>query len=67
VAAFSNILAETHITGETVRGTVQNDDLDRLLEKLRQQRARLVSVTPLHGTLEDYFLSKTREKETATR
>src|ERR1051326_454687 len=67
VAALSNLLAETHITGETVRGTVQNDDLDRLLEKLRQQRARLVSVTPLHGTLEDYFLSKTREKETATR
>src|ERR1051325_1826901 len=67
VAALSNLLAETHITGETVSGTVQNDDLDRLLEKLRQQRARLVSVTPLHGTLEDYFLSKTREKETATR
>ena len=67
VAALSNLLAETHITGETVRGTVQNDDLDRLLEKLRQQRARVVSVTPLHGTLEDYFLSKTREKETATR
>src|ERR1043166_3897920 len=46
VAALSNLLAETHITGETVRGTVQNDDLDRLLEKLRQQRARLVSVLP---------------------
>ena len=49
--------------GETVRGTVQSSDLDRLLEKLRQQNARLISVTPLQGTLEDYFLSKTTEKE----
>jgi hypothetical protein len=32
---------------------------------LRQQRARLVSVTPLHGTLEEYFLSKTTEPEVA--
>src|SRR5437588_935831 len=62
-AAVSDLLAESHITGETVRGTVQNGDLDRLLEKLRQQSARLISVTPLHGTLEDYFLSKTRESE----
>jgi ABC-2 type transport system ATP-binding protein len=66
-AIVSDLLTESHITGETVRGTVPNGDLDRLLEQLRQQRARLISVTPLHGTLEDYFLSKTREKETAIR
>jgi ABC-2 type transport system ATP-binding protein len=65
-AAVHDLLGEPHITGETVRGTVQNADLDRLLEKLRQQGARLIAVTPLHGTLEDYFLSKTRETETVT-
>ena len=64
IAAVSNVLAESHVTGETVRATVPSGDLDCLLEKLRQQRARLISVMPLHGTLEDYFLSKTREKET---
>jgi ABC-2 type transport system ATP-binding protein len=64
IAAVSNVLAESHVTGDTVRAAVQSGDLDSLLEKLRQQRARLVSVMPLHGTLEDYFLSKTREKET---
>ena len=58
------ILERTHTTGETVRGTVQSADLDRVLEKLRQQRARLISVTPVNRTLEDYFLAKTqREKE----
>jgi len=62
-AAVSAFLPDPRVTGETVRGTVQSSDLDRLLEKLRQQNARLISVTPLQGTLEDYFLSKTTEKE----
>jgi ABC-2 type transport system ATP-binding protein len=64
LAAVRDLLSESHVTGETVRGIAQSGDLDRLLERLRQQRARLVSVTPLHGTLEDYFLAKTREQET---
>jgi ABC-2 type transport system ATP-binding protein len=63
LSPVKDLLAETHVTGETVRGTVQSADLDRLLEKLRQQHARLISVTPIHGTLEDYFLAKTREEE----
>jgi hypothetical protein len=42
---------------------VPSANLDQLLEKLRQERARLISVTPINRTLEDYFLSQTREKE----
>jgi ABC-2 type transport system ATP-binding protein len=61
VPLLKELLTELHVTGETVRGVVRNADLDNLLEKLRQQRARLVSVTPLHGTLEDYFMAKTAE------
>jgi type II secretory pathway component PulF len=57
------MVVEPHITGDTVRGTIQSADLDRALEKLRQQQARLISVNPIHRTLEDYFLSKTREEE----
>ena len=63
VAAVTGLLTESHITGETVRVTVPSANLDRLLEMLRQQRARLISVTPIHGTLEDYFLARTREEE----
>jgi ABC-2 type transport system ATP-binding protein len=61
VPMLKELLTELHITGETVRGVVRNADLDNLLEKLRQQRGRLVSVTPLHGTLEDYFMAKTAD------
>jgi ABC-2 type transport system ATP-binding protein len=59
----SGLLIESHVTGETVRGIVRSEDIDFLLEQLRRQRARLISVTPLQGTLEEYFLAKTSEQE----
>src|SRR5229473_2126120 len=55
-------LLESHVTGELVRATVSSDSLDTVLARLRQEQARLVSVTPLHGTLEEYFLSKTADQ-----
>ena len=61
--AVARTLIESHVTADTVRATVSTDDLDPLLEKLRQQHAKLVSVTPLHGTLEEYFLARTTEQE----
>jgi ABC-2 type transport system ATP-binding protein len=65
LALLSGSVAEPHVTGDTVRATVATEDLDMLLDKLRQQRARLVSVTPLQGTLEDYFLAKTKGEDGA--
>ena len=63
--AVARLLIESHVTGELVRATVASQDLDSVLESLRMQHGRLISVTPLHGTLEEYFLSKTSEVETA--
>jgi ABC-2 type transport system ATP-binding protein len=63
LATVSKSVIDPHVTGDTVRATVATEDLDLLLEKLRHQGARLVSVTPLQGTLEDYFLAKTSEEE----
>jgi len=65
LASLSGHAAEPHVTGDTVRATVATEDLDLVLDKLRQQKAQLVSVTPLQGTLEDYFLAKTKGEETA--
>jgi len=61
--AVARLTLESHVTGELVRVKVASDALDSLLEGLRRQRARLIAVTPLHGTLEEYFLSKTSEEE----
>lgn len=63
LAAVSGLLAESHVTGHTVRASVSQENLDTLLENLRRQHATLISVTPLHGTLEEYFLSRTSESE----
>src|SRR5215469_4626858 len=64
ISAVSSLLKQSHVTGDTVRAIVSAENLDRLLEKLRQAHARLVSVTPVQATLEEYFLSKTTEQET---
>jgi ABC-2 type transport system ATP-binding protein len=63
LAAVRQLVLEHHETGDTVRATVQTADLDCVLDKIRQQRARLISVTPVHRTLEEYFLAQTREEE----
>jgi hypothetical protein len=63
LSAVSGSLIESHVTGETVRGIVRSEDLDSLLDELRRQRAKLISVTPLQGTLEEYFLARTAEQE----
>jgi ABC-2 type transport system ATP-binding protein len=63
LAAVSHLVTEPHATGETIRAVASTEDLDLVLEKLRQQQAQLISVTPLHGTLEDYFLTHISESE----
>ena len=61
--AVSSLVSESHVTGDTVRAMVNSSATDHLLEKLRQQHARLISLTPVQGTLEDYFLAHTSERE----
>jgi ABC-2 type transport system ATP-binding protein len=61
--AVSPLLKEKHVTGDTVRAIISNENADAVLEKLRQCHARVISLTPLHGTLEDYFLAHTSESK----
>lgn len=65
VPRVAELLMESHVAGDLVRGTVASENLDKLLERLREHQGRLISVTPLHGTLEQYFLSRTSEPEAA--
>ena len=59
VPALGSLLTEEHVTGDIVRGVVSSEQVDALLEKLRQQHAHVISVTPILGTLEDYFVAQT--------
>lgn len=50
-----------HVVGDIVRAVVPESEVDRTIDLLRTQRARLISVTPMRTTLEDYFLAKLGE------
>jgi len=58
VAAMQAQGFDCHAVGETVRAVVPESDVDRAIDTLRGHRAKLVAVTPMRTTLEDYFLAK---------
>ena len=61
--SVSGLLVESYVAGAVVRGVVAASNIDTLLEKLRQQRASVISLTPVQGALEDYFIAHTSGKE----
>lgn len=65
VNALNSMGAQTHMSGETARAIVQQADLDTSIDKIRMARGRLLSVTPVRASLEDYFLEKISEPKPA--
>src|SRR6267142_412753 len=61
--AVTGLLLESHVAGDVVRGVASSANVEAVLEKLRQQRAALISLTSVQDALEEYFLAHTREKE----
>jgi ABC-2 type transport system ATP-binding protein len=58
IPALSAVGLDPHATGETVRVIVPEDKVDQTIDILRSQKARLIAVTPMRSTLEDYFVAK---------
>jgi ABC-2 type transport system ATP-binding protein len=50
--------ATCRTAGDTVRATIKAAQLDTALEVIRRQQGRILSVTPVRTTLEDYFLQQ---------
>jgi ABC-2 type transport system ATP-binding protein len=57
-AGFSNLGAESRISGELVRAVLPIENQDAALELLRRERLRLISVNPVVSSLEDYYIQK---------
>ena len=55
-ASIRALGAECHITGDTVRAVLAENKQDAAIDALRLEKLRLISVTPVRATLEDYFL-----------
>ncbi len=62
ITLLSALGGECHATGETVRAVIAENRQDEALDALRRQGARLVSLTPVRATLEDYFIERLGEK-----
>ena len=57
-AGFSALGAECHVIGETIRAVVPEAQQEAALEILRRERLRLISLTPVRSSLEEYYLQK---------
>jgi ABC-2 type transport system ATP-binding protein len=61
-AAFKTFGAECHTAGDTTRAVIAEENQDAALEALRRERLRLISVTPVRMSLEDYFMTQLTDK-----
>jgi len=57
-ASIQALDAECHFAGDTIRVVITEENQDAALEALRRERSRLISVTPVRTSLEDYFIAQ---------
>ena len=50
--------SDCHSTGETIRAVLPQNSLDAAIDTIRRHRGRLISVTPVRASLEDYFIER---------
>jgi len=64
-AALKALTSECHLTGDTVRALVLEGKEDILIDALRRERLRIISLTPVRTSLEEYFIRKVKPSEAA--
>src|SRR5512146_2085721 len=58
LGAMASLGLQCHATGDTVRAVVPEAKLDAAIDALRRSRVRLVPVTPMRASLEEYFIER---------
>ncbi len=58
IADTATMGIESHATGETLRALVPEEKVDPVIDAIRRHKGRLIAVTPVRTTLEDYFVAK---------
>ena len=62
-ASMKALGAECHITGDTVRAVISEAQQDAAIDVLRRESLRLISITPVRTSLEEYFVEKLKKAE----
>ena len=63
-ASMKALGGEFHVTSETVRAVISDTLQDAVIDALRRERLRLISITPVRTSLESYFVEKLQHSET---
>jgi ABC-2 type transport system ATP-binding protein len=63
-ASMKALGAECHVTGDTVRAVIAENQQDAAIDALRRERQRLIAITPVRTSLEAYFVEKLQRAET---
>jgi ABC-2 type transport system ATP-binding protein len=66
ITAVAALGGKCRVAADTVRATVPSTKLEAALDAIRQNEGRIVSVTPVRTTLEDYFLERLAERPSAS-
>ncbi len=68
VAAIVELGAQTHSSGAIFRAVLPEALLERAVDAIRRNRSRIISLTPVRATLEDFFLERLQQEgETGSR
>jgi ABC-2 type transport system ATP-binding protein len=57
-ASMKALGAECHVTGDTVRAVLAESQQDAAIDALRRERIRLIAITPVRTSLEQYFVAR---------
>jgi ABC-2 type transport system ATP-binding protein len=58
------LITESHLTGDTVRATVLEANQDAVIDGLRREGIRIISITPVRTSLEEYYVRKLKPSRT---
>jgi ABC-2 type transport system ATP-binding protein len=64
-ASLKALATECHLSGDTIRAIVREANQDAAIDALRREGLRIMSVTPVRTSLEEYFVRKVKVSETA--
>jgi ABC-2 type transport system ATP-binding protein len=62
-AALTSLGAEARVSGDMVNAVLPEEQQDAALEVLRRERLKLISLTPVRSSLEEYYIQKLRPTE----
>ena len=66
-ALIKTLGAESHISGNTVRVVLPESAQGQALDALQRERIRLISLTPVRVSLEDYFVAQVKPDQANAR